>query len=252
MDFIEKHKAFILTTLITGTIVLAMFSFHIKQKTVSVTESYYQLEPPTTEELEDQELQKRIEELANLNPKSNQAFNEDEEFKQMMRNFKTVNSNDFQEVAEDTEKPTEESSENPEELLTSNTEISSSKTYALNEKERKTFNKANDILAMHSTKKDDKTSEGNKSSSVSFSLSNRTKVSLPPPVYLCEETGKIVVNIKVNAVGLVTETYINSSSSTDNQCLIDHAIEYAKNARFSSADRKQQIGSITYYFQGKH
>ncbi|MEM6514988.1 MAG: TonB family protein, partial [Bacteroidota bacterium] len=92
----------------------------------------------------------------------------------------------------------------------------------------------------------------NKNSSVSFSLKGRKKVKLPPPVYLCETSGKIVVNIKVDTNGLVTDAYINSSSSTKNQCLVDSALDYAKNARFSSdAAKTEQIGSITYYFKGK-
>ncbi|WP_299337427.1 hypothetical protein [uncultured Psychroserpens sp.] len=250
MTFIEKHKALLITSLITGTLLLAMFSFHIKKKTEFIAESYYEIEPQTIEELEKLERLKALEEQENTSPKTNQAFNEDEEFKKIMRNFKSV-SNDIEDASETPETPSEDTSENPEDVLTSNETIGTSKRYALNDEERKTFNKANDILAMHSSEKDDKNTKGNSSSSVSFSLSNRTKISLPPPVYLCEENGKIIVNITVNAKGIVTNTYINSSSSSKNQCLIDHALEYAKNARFSSAERKSQIGSITYYFQGK-
>ncbi|MGS2725453.1 energy transducer TonB family protein [Psychroserpens sp. BH13MA-6] len=252
MNFVEKHKALLLTSLIAGTIVLGLFSLHIKKKTEFIAESYYEVEPQTEEELKELERIKALEELENASPKTNQAFNEDKEFKEMMRNFKAVNANDTRESSEDRQTPEEESSENPDDLLTSNGPLNSSKRYALNEEERKTFNKTNDILAMHSSKKDDKNIEGNASSSVSFSLSNRNKVSLPPPVYLCEENGKIVVNITVNENGVVTDTYINSSSSSKNQCLIDHALEYAQNARFSKAQRQSQIGSITYYFQGKN
>lgn len=250
MNFIEKHKALLITSLISGTLVLAMFSFNIKKKTEFISESYYELEPQTIEELEKLERLKALEE--NSNPKTNQAFNEDEAFKEMMRNFKSVNSDDINETSKEVSEPTEDTSEQPENLLTSNTSNStSSKNYALKETERNTYSKANDILTMHSTTKDDKNSKSNANSSVSFSLSNRSKIKLPPPVYLCDQNGKIVVNITVNENGIVTDTYINTSSSTTNQCLIDHALEYAKNAVFSSANRKSQIGSITYYFQGK-
>lgn len=252
MNFVEKHKALLITSLITGTIVLAMFSFHIKKKADFIAESFYEIEPQTIEELEKLEQLKALEDMENATPKTNQAFNEDEEFKQMMRNFKTMNSSPEDDISEQPEEPSEDSSENPEEVLTSDNNLyGNSKRYALNEKERKTFSKANDVLAMHSPKKEDKNTKGNANSSVSFSLSKRTKVKLPPPVYLCEIAGKIVVNITVNEQGQVIDTYINSSSSSDNQCLIDTALEYAKNARFSSAERKSQIGSITYYFQGK-
>ena len=251
MKLLLKHKALLITILISGTLILAMFSFHIKKNALFIAESFYEIEPQTEEELETLEEQKQLEEQANLNPKTNQAFNEDEAFKEMMRNFKTVNSNDFEE-----ESPEESSDEilesESQSFVTADQYSGNSSNYALNEKERQSFNKANSILESHSNKNDDSNAEPNRNSSVSFSLSNRTKVSLPPPVYLCEVTGKIVVNITVNAAGEVTDTYINSTSSSDNECLIDYALEYANNARFSSADRESQIGSITYYFQGKN
>lgn len=251
MNFIEKHKALLITSLLTGTIVLALFSLSIKKKGAFISESFYELEPQTIKEIKQLERLKALEERENANPKTNDAFNEDEEFKEMMRNFKTMSSQHEDEVSKELEEPSEDASPNPETVTTSNASHNSSQNYALKEKERKTFSKANDVLAMHSPKKDVKNSKGNSASSVSFSLSKRTKVKLPPPVYLCETAGKIVVNITVNSDGQVTDTYINSSSSSSNQCLIDTALEYAKNAIFSSAERKSQIGSITYYFQGK-
>lgn len=252
MNFIEKHKALLITSLITGIIILAMFSFSIRKKAEFIAESFYEIEPQTIEELEKLERLKALEELENKNPKTNQAFNEDEEFKEMMRNFKSMSSHhEDEEVPKEPEVPSENTSEPQENVITSNSSNTSSTNYALKDKERKSFSKANDVLAMHSPKKEAKNNKGNSSASVSFSLSNRTKVKLPPPVYLCETSGKIVVNITVNHLGQVTDTYINSSSSSTNQCLIDTALEYAKNAVFSRAERKSQIGSITYYFQGK-
>ncbi|WP_298900727.1 energy transducer TonB [uncultured Psychroserpens sp.] len=253
MNFVEKHKALLITSLITGTIVLGMFSFHIKKKSEFIAESYYEIEPQTIEELEKLERLKALEDKENANPKTNEAFNEDEEFKEMMRNFKSMNSQPEEDTSDTPDEPIEDASNTTDDVMTSNSNssYSNSKNYALQEKERKTFNKANDILAMHTPKESTKNSKGNANSSVSFSLTNRNKVKLPPPVYLCEVGGKIVINITVNAQGQVTDTYINSSSSSKNQCLIDTALEYAQNAVFSDAKRKSQIGSITYYFQGK-
>ncbi|MBO6605626.1 energy transducer TonB [Psychroserpens sp.] len=246
-----KHKALLITILISGTLVMAMFSFHIKKNSQFIAESFYEIEPQTEEELEALEAQKQLEEQANLNPKTNQAFNEDEAFKEMMRNFKTVNSNDFEEA------PTEPESElepdaTSESIITADRYANNASNYALNETDRNSFNKANSVLESQTSNKENSETESNRNSSVSYSLSNRDKVSLPPPVYLCEVTGKIVVNITVNAAGKVTDTYINSNSSSDNECLIDYALQYAQNARFSSAERASQIGSITYYFQGKN
>ncbi|MEY8849964.1 hypothetical protein AB9K26_14180 [Psychroserpens sp. XS_ASV72] len=251
MNFLDKHKALLITFLISGTVVLAMFSFHITKQTEFVFESYYEVEPQTAEELK--ALEEELEAIKGQGPETNEAFNEDEEFKEMMKNFKSMASNDFEETTEREDTPQEESSETSENnVLTSNSSYNSSSNYAVKEQERQSFNKANDILAMHSPKKNENTNS-NRNSSVSFSLKDRKKVKLPPPVYLCEVTGKIVVNITVDANGLVTDTYINSTSSSDNQCLIDHALEYAQNAIFSSdANKKSQIGSITYYFKGKN
>ncbi|MFT5242163.1 MAG: TonB family protein [Glaciecola sp.] len=246
MNFVEKHKALLFTSLITGTLVLGMFSFSITNKSEWITESYYEIEPQTEEEL------KALQEVeANKLAHTNEASNEDEEFKEMMRNFKSMSNAPTHEEQMPEDETVEDPSQNPDDVLTSNSSLQTSKQYALNDNERARFNKASDILAMQTAKKTDKEAPRNSNSSVSFSLKNRQKVKLPPPVYLCETSGKIVVNITVDAQGQVTDTYINSSSSSKNQCLTDTAIEYAQNAIFSDANRKSQIGSITYYFKGK-
>lgn len=249
MNFVEKHKALLFTTLITGTIILGLFSFNISKKTDFITESFYEIEPQTEEELKALEELKELQ--ANEQANTNEAFNEDQEFKEMMRNFKSMSNAPTHEQDSQEDDSFEDHSQNSEDVLTTNNSSQVSKQYALDEKERQRFNKANDVLAMHTTKKTDKNSSSNANTSVSFSLKNRQKVKLPPPVYLCETGGKIVVNITVDAQGQVTDTYINSSSSSSNQCLIDTALEYAKNAIFSDAETKSQIGSITYYFKSK-
>jgi len=246
LNVAEKYKALLFTSLITGTLVLGMFSFGITNKSELITESYYEIEPQTEEEL------KALQEVeANKLAHTNEASNEDEEFKEMMRNFKSMSNAPTHEEQMPEDETVEDPSQNPDDVLTSNSSLQTSKQYALNDKERGQFNKASDILAMQTAKKTDKKVPINSNSSVSFSLKNRQKVKLPPPVYLCETSGKIVVNITVDAQGQVTDTYINSSSSSKNQCLTDAAIEYAQNAIFSDANRKSQIGSITYYFKGK-
>ena len=250
MHIIEKHKALIITALISGTVILALFSAHITKKSEFIAESYFEIEPQTEEELKEMQKQELIEKNGT---ETNQAFNEDQEFKEMMRNFKTASNAPINETTETEETPQEESSETENNVLTSNSDSNASKNYAVDEKERQSFNKAKDILAMHSPNKSNEKSKANKNSSVSFSLSNRNKIKLPPPVYLCETSGKIVVNIKVDSKGNVTDAYINSSSSSNNKCLIDAALNYAQNARFSSdAKKTEQIGSITYYFKGKY
>ena len=260
MEFIEKHKAFIITALISGTLLLALFAVGIKKQAEMVTESYYELPPPLTPEEK-----KVLEELAMTDPniaETNKAYNAENEFKEMMKNFKSVNSDDFDKQAKKTET---EATEIPEEV-TDLQNTPAEQDYSLNENELSSYSKINNVIAMRSAEKRQAAkSNGNNStnklannssvntnSSVSYSLVNRKDTHLPPPVYLCEEGGKIVINISVNELGEVVEAYVNTSSNSKNACLIESALQYANEARFSpDASKTKQIGSITYYFKGK-
>ena len=110
--------------------------------------------------------------------------------------------------------------------------------------QKEAFLKANQVLNNQKSKAE----ENNKNSSVSFSLKNRTKVDLPIPVYLCDASGKIVINIKVNSNGNVVNASVNSSASNKNGCLQERALQYAKRAVFNSSNTPSQMGSITYVF----
>ncbi|PIF01107.1 MAG: hypothetical protein CR994_03445 [Maribacter sp.] len=88
--------------------------------------------------------------------------------------------------------------------------------------------------------------------SVSYSLVGRNNYKLPPPIYTCIEGGKVVINIEVDAIGNVIDASFNEKSSgTSNGCLIDNAITYALKAKFDTASKTLQKGTITYLFQGK-
>ena len=249
MNFVTRYKAFLITILISGILLLSLFYIGIKNKTALITESFYEVDPQTEKEI------KKIEETKDLNANNtrstNQASNEDETFKEMMRNFKTVedappNQEDIKEIVN-----LENTHEKTLKTATRSSYSQNSKQYALQEDDRKRFRKAKDIVSMQTSKNTVNNSSNNSNSSVTYSLKNRVDLKLPPPIYLCETSGKIIVNITVNSFGYVTDAYINTTSSSKNQCLIDTAITYAKNARFSKANRKHQIGSITYYFMGK-
>ncbi len=87
--------------------------------------------------------------------------------------------------------------------------------------------------------------------SVSYSLVNR-RGNPPTPIYTCIEGGKVVINIEVDSNGNVIDASFNAKSSgTSNGCLVDNAIAYALKARFNTAAKASQKGSITYLFQQK-
>tara|TARA_B100001093_G_scaffold16373_1_gene14932 strand:+ start:8979 stop:9692 length:714 start_codon:yes stop_codon:yes gene_type:complete len=55
------------------------------------------------------------------------------------------------------------------------------------------------------------------------------------PSYLCNASGIVRLDIKLNQKGEITDTKINSkSTTTNNDCLIKNALEYTKKWRFNS------------------
>jgi len=247
---IEKHKALIITTLITGIVVFGMFSLHITKQSQLIAESYYEMEPLTPEEIQEKiEKEKELQEVDDNKPSTNQAFNEDKEFKDMMKNFRTFNGGDA--TKDDSENAEESEPEESEELLTSNSNYNSASGYGVQSNEKNKYSKVKDLLAMRNSEKWKKPENTNANSTLTYSLKGRTMLDFDTPRYLCEDSGIIVVNITVNNMGEVKETNINSSSTSNNQCLIDSAIEYAQSVTFDTGNQPLQVGTITFQFKGK-
>jgi len=100
--------------------------------------------------------------------------------------------------------------------------------------------------------KEKRTNFAKRNTSVSYSMIDRSHIELPIPIYTCIEGGKIVINVVVNASGVVVDATVNEkSSSTLNGCLVDNARAYALKSQFEASSRASQKGSITYLFQGK-
>ena len=72
------------------------------------------------------------------------------------------------------------------------------------------------------------------------------------PTYVCKGGGKIYVNIKVDKLGRVKQASVNSSkSNTTNECLIQNALDYAKNTTTVNSDldgKATTDGYIIYNF----
>ncbi|MFD1062922.1 hypothetical protein ACFQ1Q_06655 [Winogradskyella litorisediminis] len=239
MQNIDKYKAGLITFLITGIVTFGMFSFHISQRTEQIAETFYKIEAKT-----EKEIQEEVKQLEDIKPTTNKAFNEDEDFKNLMKNFKTIAADDF----EKTTKQLEESTTEKEVATITNSSINSNQGYALKQKETETYKNVKKLLDKKQNGIAEHSSGG---STLTYSLKDRRLLDYDTPRYLCEKSGKIVVNIKVDNNGNVFEAYINGSSNSSNQCLEDHAIEYAKSVRFNSSNRTNQLGSITFYFKGK-
>ena len=238
MNLTNQHKALLLTFLVSGTVVLSVFNLSLKQQNELASESYYEIEPE--EELTEEEIKllEALEQLNNTKAETNSAFNETQKTKHFAQAYKTIappedyvpkrNSNLESEAVNEKVYEADEASK-------------------VNSEELSSFSKVNDLL------KQQKDDGNNSKSSISFSLVNRTRVHIPIPVYLCENNGRIVVSITVSAKGNVVDAYVNTASNSSNECLIEHALEYAKESVFSAdASKATQIGSITFSFIGKH
>ncbi len=247
MNLISKHKALIITTLIASIIVMLLFNLHISQSMAAISESYYELEP---EEIINEEEKEPETTINQTSKRTNLAFNETDDFKDLDDDYLEKVQEHYNKYA----KSTQDKQENNQDIEDDYT------TEKLSE-----YNKINELIAAKTKNQQSTVSNGdnsskeisigtgsNKNSTMSYSLVNRTHKFLPTPIYLCEKSGEIVINIIVNHLGKVTNTSVNGSSTSTNECLIDHAIEYAEKARFSTdASKKTQIGTITFSFVGK-
>jgi len=237
MDFFDRHKALIITILFFAVLLLGLFNFNLANKNRKAREILMDLdnlkiEEPVVEKPEPEEVPKKN---TRETAQTHQAFNENLEDRE--ENL----DQQLQEIFEKNSALQTEASENE----TSN----SSGNFNFQDKKKEQVQKKSDgnkTSEVTSTKKG-----GIDHSSISYSLLGRGAVDIPNPVYTCDRSGKIVVNISVNAEGRVTSTLVNKgSSSTTNECLTDQALEYAAKAVFSRLPgRNSQPGTITYNFK---
>jgi hypothetical protein len=236
----DQHKALLITFFLSGTVVLSVFNLSLKQQNEFASESYYEMEPE--EKLTEEEIKvlEALDKLSNSKAETNQAFNETQETKHFAQAYKPIAP------PEDYEFPKPNETSDGEGESSNRLENKPSTEPRLNEEELSAFSKVNELL------KQQKAEQVNKKSTMHYSLVGRTHRYLPTPIYLCEEGGKIVINITVNDKGSVIKTSLNTTSTSSNECLLEHAMEYAMEAQFSSDPaKKTQIGSITFYFIGK-
>jgi outer membrane biosynthesis protein TonB len=84
-----------------------------------------------------------------------------------------------------------------------------------------------------------------------YLLKGRMHIHMPSPAYKCYGSGKVVLEILVNRNGYVLSAQINrTESQITEQCLIDEAVQTALISRFNEkADApEKQSGRITYIF----
>lgn len=230
MVFSNAHKALLITLCISTTILLMVYNLNIKKQNDLVAETFYELLPEDTKAIEAPEtLDDILKSFDNLS--TNKAFNENKEYK----NFE---DDDFKDTMEKLNSRHQKTIQAP---------IHSDYEASINSNTSSSYENINSIIENVSASE-----VGNKKSSISFSLVDREKIQIPPPIYLCEASGKIVISITVDSNGNVIDAQYNNASNSNNGCLIDHALEYAKASTFTSnPNKKTQLGTITFLFRGK-
>ncbi|MCB0456381.1 MAG: hypothetical protein R2776_05090 [Flavobacteriaceae bacterium] len=237
MNFNYSYKAFLISCLLVGNLVLLLVSVKLKKKeTIPEKEipiEYVDLLPEEAEANKQLALNDAFEKMK---IETNRAYNEAEKF------------------IEDIENSREETFD--EEQVTTDNASSNLGASGGNIDFKKAENKLNEVknkLAKAETKKVKPSNGLSRKTTISYSLKDRKAIQLPNPVYTCDASGKIVITIEVNNHGKIVKKEFNPTlSTTTNGCLIDAAMAYAEQSRFTTdASKEKQLGTITYHFPGQ-
>lgn len=243
MNLNRKQLSFLITFFSMGIVVLILFNIHLGE--VGSQEDEYIVEMMLAEEdieelLKEKELLEQMQEADPI--KSHMAYNETAKASygdpEPLKTLEEIMA----------ERAEEGGSEDATDLISDSEYAAKVKELAKQREEKKKL-----LGEKEAQKKEFTNNLAARRTSVSYSLVNRNNYKLPPPIYTCIEGGKVVINIKVDALGNVTEADFNEKSSgTSNGCLVDNAIAYALKAKFSGDSSKpSQKGTITYLFQQK-
>ncbi len=240
MNFNYSYKAFLITSLLTGILVLFLFSVKLSKEKVEPDEETYDL-VMAPEELVPEDLA-----FAELTPEkvkieTNRAYNEAEKFISSVEN-------ENQEETETTEGKLQEMNEAMEDSKNNNSGIGASITPKTKKEKKTKFSNSESGKENEAVVK-----SGNRNTTISYQLVNRKDMDLPNPVYTCYGFGKVVINIEVNNLGKVVKNSFNkTASTTSNECLVEAALEYSEQARFNTdASKAKQLGTITFNFPGQ-
>ena len=216
MNFQYSYRAFLITSLLTGSLVLFLFSLRLSNSEIQVQEEVYDVELASEELLpEEREIAALVPEKIKI--ETNRGYNEAEKYISSVEN-------ENQEISETIEGKLQEMDQAIED---SHNNESGNESYALAQpastKEKKLSNSESKIDKIAVVK------GGNHNTTISYRLVDRKDLALPNPVYTCYGSGKVVINIEVDNLGQVNKTsYNKTSSSTSNMCLINAALEIAR------------------------
>lgn len=231
MNFNYSYRAFLISSLLIGNLILLLVSIKLNNYKEVEEESF-------NVEYSDDLLEEEEQEFIELIPASNKiethrAFNEAEKF-----------------IAE-SEEELSKLSEATEAKIAEMNEALKQNNSPLDMKSGLSDSEVNNVKEK---KEKAKTGGGaNRKSTNSYYLEGRQTLYFPNPVYTCEGYGTVVINIEVSATGRVVKAQFDDAlSGTRNLCLVDNALNYARKSRFTTdSSREKQRGTITYLFPGQ-
>ncbi|WP_416446263.1 hypothetical protein ACH3O9_08555 [Leeuwenhoekiella sp. A16] len=238
-----QDKSLLITFSGAGILILIFFFITIKpfdKKTeeefipIPIVEEQPEITPEEEQELEEQEI--KSEKL------THQAYNSERLQREANRYFKEQDK--LQDAMENASQAEEQSTESDNDLAYTDYRSKIAALRAESQEKQSSGDDTNKEQARVST-------SGSRRSTVTYILNDRDAVKIPNPVYTCDGTGKVVINIEVSDLGRVTKTsYNKKASTTSDGCLVDQALQYAERAFFNKGDKPTQLGSITFEFQG--
>lgn len=240
MDFQYSYRSFLITSLLTGSLIIFLYSLKLPQGETDFLEETYDVELAPEEQLPEEK------DMASLTPEeikveTNKGYNEAEKYISSVEN---ENEN----ITETTEGKLQEMEQAIEDSKGQDNALES---WALS----KPDNKEKKKLSNSESNKDSEAvvKGGNRNTTISYRLVDRTDLALPNPVYTCYGAGKVVINIEVDQFGNVNKTsYNKGASTTSNACLINAALKYSGDAQFTThPSRNKQLGTITFNFPGQ-
>lgn len=224
----RKQWALVISTCILG--VFLILSYQLELKSLA-DEILIELAIEEPEEAPKEEPIKEKEELQELEPKTNKAYNTS--LKETFATPPAVKSN-----PKALEKTAIDLKEGALEGIASDFELKLRALQANNIQDR-----------IDSIGIPDEVNNYKKDTRIWYSLANRTHRKIAVPIYMCNLGGKVAINILVSPAGNVIETSVNAkNSTTNNGCLIDVALQYAQKTTFLPGKNGNQWGVIYYLF----
>ncbi|MEH6407373.1 MAG: hypothetical protein V7767_08840 [Leeuwenhoekiella sp.] len=239
-----QDKSLLITFSGAGMLIIIFFFSNLKPFDKQPEEEFLTI--PVIEEVPEPKTEEEVKELSEQEIKdlkiTHQAFNSERLQREANQYFQEQDK--ISEALENASENTTEENEDNSDLAYTDYQSKIEALKAQAKKEKSSGDDSKPEKAHVST-------SGYRRSTVSYILSGRDALQIPNPVYTCSGTGKVVINIEVSSSGTVTKSsYNKKASSTTDGCLVDQALEYAERAYFNKASRNNQLGSITFEFQG--